>query len=889
MVADEDEKGGNAALIWGNNMLLSELARGQAGVVASIDGQGSVRRHLLDMGLTPNAVVTLQKTAPMGDPIQVTVRGYELTLRLSEANNVSVRPVDQANRPDAQADGVPNGSVADPRAADGARTAAAAAEPDTTRREPVPHPGLGEFGPAEEAYRAHARRATAKTGPLTFALVGNQNCGKTTLFNQLTGANQHVGNFPGVTVDRKDGTIRAHAEATVTDLPGVYSLSPYSSEEIVTRDFLLDERPDGIINIVDGTNIERNLYLTMQIMELGIPMVLALNMMDEVEANGGTIRVNELEAELGIPVVPISAAKNEGVDELVDHALHVARFDEAPGRIDFCPASEHEHDPLGAVHRCIHATGHIIEPYAEQAKVPTRFAATKMVEGDELIERKLDLPESAVSSVRELTASMQADAGMDAEAALANMRFAFLANLCANTVVRPRESREHKRSVAVDKLLTGRHTGIPCFFAIMAAVFVLTFSVVGAALSDLVSAGVDICLDALAAGCEAWGLNPVAQSLLVDGVGAGVGAVIGFLPTIVTLFFFLSILEDSGYMARVAFVMDRPMRKIGLSGRSIVPLLMGFGCSVPSFMATRTLSSERDRKMTTMLVPFMSCSAKLPIYALIVGAFFPRTLQPVVMIGLYAFGVVVGIGFAALLKRARFRGQPVPFVMELPNYRLPAAKSVARLVWDKAKGFVKKAFTVVLAACVIIWFLQTFDARLNVVDDVETSLLAGIGGLIAPLFAPLGFGDWRAATALMTGFMAKESVVSTLTQVMGEGADLTMLFTPETALAFLAFVLLYTPCVAAIATVRSEQGGARAALEMVLLQCGIAWVTSLVVYLVCSLATGGIVDAFNAPGLVAGVVIVAAIALYLNRQRTDGELKVACRSCSNCKKSGGCH
>ena len=512
-----------------------------------------------------------------------------------------------------------------------------------------------------------------------------------------------------------------------------------------------------------------------------------------------------------------------------------------------------------------------------------------MVEGDELIARKLDLPESAVSSVRELTAAMEADAGMDAEAALANMRFAFLANLCANTVVRPHESREHKRSVSVDKLLTGRYTGIPCFFAIMAAVFVLTFSVVGAALSDLVSTGVDAALEALAVGCETWGLNPVAQSLLVDGIGAGVGAVIGFLPTIVTLFFFLSILEDSGYMARVAFVMDRPMRKIGLSGRSIVPLLMGFGCSVPSIMATRTLSSERDRKMTTMLVPFMSCSAKLPIYALLVGAFFPRALQPVVMIGLYAFGVVVGISFAAVLKRARFRGQPVPFVMELPNYRLPAAKSVARLVWDKAKGFVKKAFTVVLAACVVIWFLQTFDARLNVVDDVDASLLAGIGGLIAPLFAPLGFGDWRAATALMTGFMAKESVVSTLTQVMGEGVDLTMLFTPVTAMAFLAFVLLYTPCVAAIATVRSEQGGARAALEMVLLQCGIAWVVSFAVYLAGSLVTGRIANAFSLPGLVAAVVIAVGIGVYLKQQRTDGELKAGCKTCpAICKNSSGC-
>lgn len=700
----------------GEYMLLSELARGQAGVVEAVHGEGSVRRHLLDMGLTPNAVVTLQKAAPMGDPIQVTVRGYELTLRLSEADNVHVRALDLQERSDA-----PTADAARSQAAGTAAAPAARAD-----RAPLPHPGLGEFGPAEEAYRAHARRAAAKTGPLTFALVGNQNCGKTTLFNQLTGANQHVGNFPGVTVDRKDGAIRGHAEATVTDLPGVYSLSPYSNEEIVTRDFLLDEKPDGIINIVDGTNIERNLYLTMQIMELGIPMVLALNMMDEVEANGGTVRVNELEAELGIPVVPISAAKNEGVDELVDHALHVARFDEAPGRIDFCPASAQEHDPLGAAHRCIHATAHIIEPYAEQASVPARFAATKMVEGDELIARKLDLPESAVSSVRELTAAMEADAGMDAEAALANMRFAFLANLCDNTVVRPHESREHKRSVSVDKLLTGRYTGIPCFFAIMAAVFVLTFSVVGAALSDLVSTGVDAALEALAAGCEAWGLNSVAQSLLVDGIGAGVGAVIGFLPTIVTLFFFLSILEDSGYMARVAFVMDRPMRKIGLSGRSIVPLLMGFG-------------------------------------------------------------------------------------------------------------------------------------------------------------------DWRAATALMTGFMAKESVVSTLTQVMGEGVELTMLFTPVTAMAFLAFVLLYTPCVAAIATVRSEQGGARAALEMVLLQCGIAWVVSFAVYLAGSLVTGGIADAFSLPGLVAAGVIAVGIGVYLKRQRTDGELRVGCKTCpANCKNSSGC-
>ena len=837
-------------------MLLSELEPGQNAIVESVGGSGSIRRHLLDMGLTPNALVTLQKIAPMGDPIQITVRGFELTLRLEEANNVCVTLSDK---------------------------------PATLRKnhhihQDIAHPGLGELSGAGDY-----RRETAKTGPLTFALVGNQNCGKTTLFNQLTGANQHVGNFPGVTVDRKDGTIRSHSEATVTDLPGVYSLSPYSNEEIVTRDFLLESKPDGIINIIDGTNIERNMYLTMQIMELGIPMVLALNMMDEVEKNGGTIRVNELEAELGIPVVPISAAKNQGVDELVDHALHVARFYELPEQIDFCPSSEEEHNPLGAVHRCIHATAHLIEPYAEQASVPLRFAATKMVEGDELIKEKLSLPESALSSIDELTTSMEKDAGMDSEAALANMRFSFLSDLCSKTVVRPHESREHKRSVAVDKLLTGRFTGIPCFFAIMAFVFAMTFGPIGGTLSDLVSEGVDITLSTLAAGLESWGLNPVAESLLIDGVGAGVGAVIGFLPTIVTLFFFLSILEDSGYMARVAFVMDRAMRKIGLSGRSIVPLLMGFGCSVPSIMATRTLSSERDRKMTTMLVPFMSCSAKLPIYALLIGAFFPRPMQPVVMIGMYAFGVLCGIAFAALLKHLRFRGEPVPFVMELPNYRLPAAKSVARLVWDKAKGFIKKAFTVVLAACVIIWFLQTFDAHLNVVEDVDTSLLACIGGFIAPLFAPLGYEDWRVSTALMTGFMAKESVVSTLTQVMGEEVDLTMLFTPVTAMAFLAFVLLYTPCVAAIATVRSEQGGTRAALEMIVLQCSIAWIVSFVVYAFGLLATGGI-GQLSPIGFAAVAIIAFGIFVYLKIQNKDIELAPACSSCKGCDNTScGCH
>ncbi len=842
-------------------MLLGDLKDGQYAVVTGVSGEGTVRRHLLDMGLTPQAQVKLQKRAPMGDPIQVTVRGFELTLRLEEAQNVEVQPISESE----------------------------AAKPKKTARHDIAHPGLGELSGTGD-YKRHTQRETAKSGPLTFALVGNQNCGKTTLFNQLTGANQHVGNFPGVTVDRKDGTMRSHTEATVTDLPGVYSLSPYSNEEIVTRDFLLDTHPDGIINIVDSTNIERNMYLTMQIMELGIPMVLALNMMDELEANGGTIHVNALEKELGIPVVPISAVHNEGVDELVDHALHVARFCEAPERIDFCPPREEENDPLGAVHRCIHATGHIIEPYAEQAHVPLRFAATKMVEGDELIASKLDLPQSVTSSIDELINTMERDAGMDSEAALANMRFSYLSDLCAATVVKPHESREHKRSVAVDKVLTGRFTGIPCFFAIMAAVFVLTFGPIGGTLSDLVSTGVDAALAALAAGLDVWGMNPVAKGLFVDGIGAGVGAVIGFLPIIATLFLFLSILEDSGYMARVAFVMDRAMRKIGLSGRSIVPLLMGFGCSVPAIMATRTLSSERDRKMTTMLVPFMSCSAKLPIFSMLIAAFFPRVLQPIVMIGMYILGVLCGIVFAAVLKKLRFRGRPVPFVMELPNYRLPSAKSVARLVWDKVKGFIKKAFTVVLAACVVIWFLQTFDTRLNVVDNVDTSLLASIGGVIAFIFAPLGYGDWHCATALMTGFMAKESVVSTLTQVTGAGADLTTLFSPVAEMAFLVFVLLYTPCVAAIATVKSEQGGARAALEMVLLQCSVAWVASYIAYTIGLLVTGAAAS-ISLIGLLVAIILVAGIALYLRSQRGEVDLsKVSspCASCPSCK-SGGCH
>ena len=835
---------------------LKDLPIGKTATVVSVGGEGALRQHFLDMGIIPEADVTMVKHAPMGDPVELRIHGYELTLRLDDAARIEVCDVRDGERP---------------------------ARIEHRAVEPLTHPGLGESG---KRFHDKATEHPLPEGEvITFALAGNQNCGKTTLFNQLTGANQHVGNFPGVTVDRKDGAIKGHPETLVTDLPGIYSMSPYTSEEIVTRAFLLDEHPRGIINIVDATNIERNLYLTMQLMELGIPMVLALNMMDEVTGNGGSVRVNEMEELLGIPVVPIVASKAEGVPELIDHALHVAKFQESPVRQDFCSPEDHG----GAVHRCLHSIMHLIEDHAARAGIPVRFAASKLAEGDELVLDALDLDQNEKEMLEHIIVQMETERGLDRAAAVAEMRFSFINRICAQTVVKPRESREHKRSQAADRILTGRFTAIPAFIAIMAVVFWLTFNVIGAWLQELLDEGIGWLSDAVASLMAAGQVNEVLQSLVVDGIFNGVGSVVSFVPIIVVLFFFLSLLEDSGYMARVAFVMDRPMRKIGLSGRSIVPLLMGFGCSVPSIMATRTLSSERDRKMTTMLVPFMSCSAKLPIYALLVGAFFPRTLQPVVMIGLYAFGVAVGISFAAVLKRARFRGQPVPFVMELPNYRLPAAKSVARLVWDKAKGFVKKAFTVVLAACVVIWFLQTFDARLNVVDDVDASLLAGIGGLIAPLFAPLGFGDWRAATALMTGFMAKESVVSTLTQVMGEGVELTMLFTPVTAMAFLAFVLLYTPCVAAIATVRSEQGGARAALEMVLLQCGIAWVVSFAVYLAGSLVTGGIADAFSLPGLVAAGVIAVGIGVYLKRQRTDGELRVGCKTCpANCKNSSGC-
>lgn len=785
---------------------MDKLKPKQSAFITRVGGDGALRHHLLDMGLTPGTEITLQKIAPMGDPIQIEVRGYELTLRLDEAKKIEIENIHE-------------------------RKVVADSKPQ--RHKSIPHPRVGELGEANDYHIHDESKALPKDSKLTFALAGNQNCGKTTLFNQLTGANQHVGNFPGVTVDRKDGTIKNHPEATVTDLPGIYSLSPYSSEEIVTRDFLIKDKPSGIINIVDASNLERNLCLTMQLMELGIPMVLALNMMDEVRENGGSIRVNELEQILGIPVIPISAVKNEGIDELVSHALHVARFMEKPGRIDFCTDSVDKKDPVGAVHRCIHAVVHMIEPEAKQSGLPLRFAATKLIENDVPIEKLLNLTDDKKQAFEHIVSVMEDETGLDREAAISNMRFSFIEKMCQKTVVRPHESKEHKRSMKIDRLLTGRYTAIPCFIAIMALIFVMTFNLVGAWLSDLMSLGVDSVISLIDNALTAVQINPVVHSLVVDGICNGVGSVISFLPTIVTLFFFLSILEDTGYMARVAFVMDKLLRKIGLSGRSFVPMLIGFGCSVPAIMSTRTLSSERDRKMTILLTPFMSCSAKLPIYSLIISVFFPRQYQALVMVGLYIFGIICAIIYALILKSTKFKGEPVPFVMELPNYRLPSAKSVVHLIWEKAKGFIEKAFTIIFVASIIIWFLQTFDAKFNVAESPEQSLLAMIGSLVAPIFAPLGFGDWRVSTALITGFTAKESVVSTLTVLMGGNAELvSTLFTPFTAAVFLVFTLLYTPCVAAIATVKREMGGTKAAVATVIIQCAIAWCVAFLIHAV---------------------------------------------------------
>ena len=770
-------------------MTLKDLNIGETAVVGTVGGEGALRQHFLDMGLIPGEEVTLVKFAPMGDPMELSIHGYELTLRLDDAARIGVT---LAKAP-------------------AAKKAAAESE------KPVEHPGLGEGG------RYHTKKGENPLPDgttLTFALAGNQNCGKTTLFNQLTGSNQHVGNFPGVTVDRKSGAIRNNPNTEVTDLPGIYSMSPYTSEEIVTRQFIIGEKPTGIINIVDATNIERNLYLTMQLMELDTPMVLALNMMDEMRGNGGTVRINKMEAMLGIPVVPISAAKNEGVDELVDHALHVAKYQERPGRMDFC--SEEDHG--GAVHRCIHGIIHLIEDHAEAAGIPVRFAATKLVEGDQRIEAALKLDQNEKEMIEHIIVQMEQERGLDRAAAIADMRFHFIHQLVEQTVVKPRQSKEQLRSAQIDRFLTGRYTAIPAFVGIMALVFYLTFGVIGLALQNLLEVGIDALTAAVDSTLTVWNVNAAVHSLVIDGIFTGVGSVLSFLPIIVTLFFFLSLLEDTGYMARVAFVMDKLLRRIGLSGRSIVPMLIGFGCSVPGVMASRTLPSERDRKMTILLTPFMSCSAKLPIYSLFAAAFFPEHAA-LVMVSLYFLGIAVGILMAILLKSSVFKGEAVPFVMELPNYRLPGLKNVVQLLWEKARDFLQRAFTVIFVATIIIWFLQSFDLRLSLTADPQQSILAWLASGIAPLFAPLGFADWRVSTALITGFMAKESVVSTLTILYGSSAAFAAALSPAAAAPLLVFCLLYTPCIAAVASVKRELGG-KWAFIMVANQCIVAWLAA---------------------------------------------------------------
>ena len=747
------------------------------------------------MGLIPGEEVTLVKFAPMGDPMELQIHGYELTLRLDDAKQIQITPT--TKKP---------GKAQLPR-----------------NEKPVEHPGLGEGGryPTKKGENPGPEGTT-----LTFALAGNQNCGKTTLFNQLTGSNQHVGNFPGVTVDRKSGMIKGHSDTEVTDLPGIYSMSPYSSEEIVTRQFIIGEKPTGIINIVDATNIERNLYLTMQLMELDTPMVLALNMMDEMRGNGGTVRINKMEAMLGIPVVPISAAKNEGVDELIDHAIHVAKYQERPGRMDFCGENDHG----GAVHRCIHAIIHLIEDHAKAAGIPVRFAATKLVEGDARIEEALKLDQNEKEMIEHIILQMEQERGLDRAAAIADMRFHFIHELVNESVVKPHHSKEQIRSSKIDKVLTGKYTAIPAFIGIMALVFYLTFGVIGAGLQDLLASGIDWLTVVVDDALTYWNVNEAVQSLVIDGIFTGVGSVLSFLPIIVTLFFFLSLLEDTGYMARVAFVMDKLLRRIGLSGRSIVPMLIGFGCTVPGVMASRTLPSERDRKMTILLTPFMSCSAKLPIYSLFAVSFFPDHAA-LVMVSLYFLGILVGVGMAFLLKGTVFKGEAVPFVMELPNYRLPGLKNVAQLLWEKARDFLERAFTVIFMATIIIWFLQNFDLQFSLVADTQDSILAVLAGFITPVFAPLGFADWRISTALITGFMAKESVVSTLTILYGSSAAFASALTPAAAAPLLVFCLLYTPCIAAVASVKRELGSKWAAV-MVVNQCLVAWLCAFVAHLI---------------------------------------------------------
>ena len=791
-------------------MTLRELGIGKSGIIEKVGGDGVLRQHFLDMGVIPGAVVTLVKYAPMGDPMELRIHGYELTLRLNDAEKIEITGDDVKTETEMLQD------------AEGGRRVLRGAEARTDTRSYRDHPGLGEGG----IYHQKLHENPLPEGTiLSFALAGNQNSGKTTLFNQLTGSNQHVGNFPGVTVDRKSGAIRNEPLTEVVDLPGIYSLSPYTEEEIVSRKYIIDEKPKGIINIVDATNIERNLYLTMQLMELDIPMVLALNMMDEVRGNGGSIRINDMEALIGIPVVPISASKNEGVDELVSHAIHVAKYQESPGKKDFCDENDHG----GAVHRCIHAIMHLIEDHAKRADIPLRFAANKVIEGDERVAEALELSQNEKEMIEHIILQMEEERGLDRAAAIADMRFSFIEKLVRETVVKPRESKERERSERLDKILTGRFTAIPSFIAIMGFIFWFTFNVAGAWLQDLLEKGVDYLTDKVDHMLGGLNVNSIVHSLIIDGIFNGVGTVLSFLPIIIILFFFLSLLEDTGYMARIAFVTDKLLRKLGLSGRSIVPLLIGFGCSVPGVMSSRTLPSERDRKLTIMLIPFMSCTAKLPIYGFFTSAFFPGK-GALIMIGLYVLGIVVGVITALIAKRTFFKGEAVPFVMELPNYRLPGLKNVLRLLWDKAKDFITRAFTVIFVASIAIWFLQNFNFYLQPVTDSGDSILALIAGLIAPLFVPLGFGDWKVATALMTGFMAKESVVSTLSVLFGDVAGVTSAISPAAAGALLVFCLLYTPCVAAIASVKRELGG-KWALRMVLLQCIVAWIAAFLTFM----------------------------------------------------------
>ena len=768
-------------------MTIKDLPAGKSATILKVGGDGALRQHFLDMGLIQGAEVTVIKYAPMGDPVELRIHSYELTIRLSDAEQIEV------SEP----------YCIDNKAVENVKINSIVKE----------HPGFGEGGRYHDKENENPLPDDEK---LTFALVGNQNCGKTTLFNVLTGSNQHIGNFPGVTVDRKDGVIKGYPDTLITDLPGIYSMSPYSSEEIVTREFLLMDKPKGIINILDATNIERNLYLSMQLMELGIPMVIALNMMDEVRVNGGSVRINAIEELLGVPVIPISAAKGEGIEELVSHAIHVAKYQEKPQISDFCSKDS-------AVHRCIHGIMSLISDHADKAGYPERFAASKVVEGDSLVLKHLELEQNEKEMIEHIIVQMEEECGMDRASAIADMRFAYIEDVCKNTVVKPRESKERIRSQKIDKLLTGKYTGIPMFIAIMGLVFYLTFNVIGAALSNVLDILITFVTNGVDNLLTAMNVNSVLHALIIDGIFNGVGSVLSFLPIIVTLFFFLSILEDSGYMARVAFIMDKLLRKLGLSGRSIVPMLIGFGCSVPGVMASRTLSSERDRRMTVLLTPFMSCSAKVPIYAFFSAAFFPH-YAALVMIGMYFIGIIVGIIMAFIFKKTLFKGEPVPFVMELPNYRMPGAKNVVHLLWEKAKDFLQKAFSIIFIATILIWFMQNFDIRLNVVADSRQSILAVLAGMITPLFKPLGFGDWRLVTAILTGVMAKESVVSTISILFGSTIEMVSVISAAGAMSFLVFCLLYTPCVAAIASVKKELGGKWAAY-VVVIQCVVASVS----------------------------------------------------------------